>query len=76
MADQDKCRQSIFSLILMLEISILGASILDWTKITYFIQTSGSGEINKGNSSIIGEKEIEIERQSSIISSTTEVEGG
>ena len=45
-------------------------------KITYFIRTSGNGEINKGNSSIIGDEEIKIERQGSIISSTTKVEGG
>ena len=45
-------------------------------KITYFIRASGNGEINKENSSIIGDKEIKIERQGSIISSTTRVEGG
>ena len=42
----------------MLEISILGASICIGRKITYFIRASENGEINKGNSSIIGDEGI------------------
>ena len=50
-----------FSLIWMLEISILGASICIGRKITYFIRASENGEINKGKSSIIGDETINIE---------------
>ena len=76
MAVQNNFRQPNFPLILMLKISILGASICIGRKSTYFIRASESGEINKGKSSIIEEKDIKIGRQGSIISSTTKVEGG
>ena len=76
MADQEKIQAVKFFTYIDVGNSILGASICIGRKMTYFIRASESGEINKGNSSIIGDEEIKIERQGSIISSTTKVEGG